>query len=217
MPGIGPKTLKILEQMGLKTVQDLQKTPLEALRRFLPDGPAYALHALAFGRQVPRYTSRSHRISREVTLEEDREWNEELQALFLGLADDVAMALVSENQWAMGVGVRVRYPDFKTVSRQQRLPEATRDPRVLFQVGQQLIRPLVRGHRVRLVGIAALFLVRHPPLSLFGPEPQDLARVLQQVRETYGPQAVRFARELLEPIEPRIRFGRAFHGQRSNR
>ena len=220
VPGIGPKTLKILKRLGMHTVRDLQQTPLEQLRRVLPEGPAFALYALARGQEVPRYTGRSHRVSREVTLEEDLAWGDRLEALFLGLADDVAMALVAENLWALGVQVRVRYPNFKTVGRQRRLTEATRDPRELFRIGRDLILPLVQGQRVRLIGIGAFHLVRHPPLSLFGARPSQnadaLARVLKQIRETYGPQAVRFARELLDPSEPRIHFGRSFHGDRQN-
>ncbi len=213
VPGIGPKTLKILQRMGLKTVQDLQETPVAVLRQAFPEGQVLALQALARGRRVPRYGGRERRISREVTLEKDLPLDETLKALLLGLADDVAMALAAEGFWALGVGVRVRYPDFRTVSRQRRLPEATRDPRRLFHQALDLLPPLLEGRRARLVGVFTFHLVRQPPLSLFPEAPSrdtDLARVLQHLRETHGAQAVRFARELLEPLEPHPRFGTAF-------
>ncbi len=209
VPGIGPKTLARLHQLGLFTVRDLQETPLRVLRERFPDGLAYALHALAYGQEVPRYIGRERRISREVTLEEDLPWSEPLWALLLNLADDVAMALVTENLWALGVGVRVRYPNFRTVSRQRKLTEATRDPRVLYRLAHQLLKPLVQGRRVRLIGIFTFHPVQHPPLSLFpsasstGPKDgQDLAQVLQRIRRTHGPHALRFARQLLEPSPP---------------
>jgi len=170
--GIGPKAVQRLETLGLITVGELAAAPRELLVDQF--GPAYGswLHEAAHGRDDrPLVFERDPKsISRETTFERDlhpRRDRERLTQVLLDLCDRLAGDLARKGVMARTVGIKVRYQDFHTV---------TRDLTLEAPVGSAgAIRDAARCglRRVDLSGSLRLFGIR-----LGGLQPRD------QVAET---------------------------------
>ena len=92
---------------------------------------------------------------------------EEIEATLLALSEGVAVRLREGRVTAQTVGVKVRDQAFETLTRQRTLPAPTDSTDVIWHTSLDLARPLVRGVRIRLLGVAASHLVEEEQLELF--------------------------------------------------
>jgi len=170
--GVGPATERRLLGLGLLTVADLRCAPLDLLvREFGAAGRS--LGRLARGEDptpvVPTREARS--ISREETLPEDLYDPAVVEARLRALAREVACALREEGLLGKTVRVKVRFPDFQTITRQKSLGAPTDSPQLIEAFALELLRRRVSlgGRGVRLIGVGVdrLFPVAGRQLSLF--------------------------------------------------
>ncbi|MBU6273021.1 MAG: DNA polymerase IV, partial [Betaproteobacteria bacterium] len=134
--GIGPKAAQRLQAMGITRIGELAAVPAHQLvARF---GRSYGawLHEAAQGRdERPVVTaSEPKSISRETTFERDLDPvhdRAELSALFTALCQRLAEDLRRKGYLARAIGLKIRYDDFRTVTRDFTAPQATRDPALI--------------------------------------------------------------------------------------
>ena len=154
--GVGRVTGQTFSQMGIHTIAELRSVPVDKLRqRFGSSGEH--LWNLAHGtddRQViPDQEAKS--ISHETTFSKDISNPEVLRAWLLDLTDQVARRLRHCGLRGRSVHIKVRFSDFQTITRSQKLPEATDSTEILWHTAAEMLSTrLPRGHLpVRLLGM----------------------------------------------------------------
>lgn len=151
--GVGPRTAQRLEQLGVRTVEDLAGLERgDVARRFGASG--LWIHDLAHGidprRVTPRREEKSHGIER--TFAEDVEDREELRAILLSFCEEVAFTLRDKGLRGRTVTLKARFSNFKTVTRTRTLDFATNlGPRLYTTVTSLLEK--VERRPLRLLGI----------------------------------------------------------------
>lgn len=156
--GIGPKTSEKLESLGINNLHDLAHTDAQELIDAF--GPTYGawLHRIAWGHdERPLVTdSTPVSMSRETTFERDlhaRTDKAELSALFTHLCERVAADLQRKGYAGRTVGVKIRFPDFRSATRAITIDHHTQDAAVIRQVAGQCLKRIDLARRFRLLGV----------------------------------------------------------------
>lgn len=156
--GIGPKAAAKLAALGIDTIGQLAKTAADILQdRF---GRSYALWLLDAARGIderPVTTySEPKSMSRETTFEQDlhpRHDRTTLSEIFTELCFRVANDLKQKGYRGRTIGIKLRYDDFQTVTRDSSLPTATDDPAVIRRAAGDCLRRVPLGRKLRLLGV----------------------------------------------------------------
>ncbi|MBM3473367.1 MAG: DNA polymerase IV [Armatimonadetes bacterium] len=196
--GVGPATAARLEAVGLTTIGQIAQCPPSLLEARLGNQAA-GLQQLARGIDdrpvVPDQEAKS--ISAETTFAEDTDDVEFLHRVLLELADEVGERLRKAQRMARTVSLKLRFPDFKTISRDATLPEPTIAGLVIYDEAKRLlVRANLRRRKVRLIGVGVTNLTDERQLGLFDEGPQRAERTEQamdRLRERFGRDAIRRA------------------------
>lgn len=188
LPGIGPKHLEILNNLNITTVGELIKTPDWVLEtalgnyykivKFFIQGGDYQIHDSVKS------------VSRETTLPDDTINRNLIHALFLYLTERGCSTLREKTLLSKRLTVKVRFSDFKTVSKQTQMP-ANNAQQMIFEYGARLLENVLREKkRVRLIGVA-LSDLEYDGLqpSLFTVKEERLNRLnyaLDKTRDRFG-------------------------------
>lgn len=197
--GVGEKTERALHYMGIKTIGDLARFPVELLKhRFGVFG--YALHAMAWGRDdspVKSEGSPMKSMSNEYTLPEDTADSEVVRVHVLRLSGEVARRLRKSGYVGRTVGIKLRYEDFSTITRAQTLSEFTDSEKIINESAWELVtRHWQKWRKVRLIGVGVSNLAERKyiprQLSLFEDYAKQAARdrALDLIRDRFGGTAV---------------------------
>ena len=147
--GVGQRTAESLHRLGLRTVADLAATPVDTLRRAVGVAAAEHLSALAAG---PDEVEKS--ISADRTLDTDLVLEQDVRRELLRLAEEVGTRVRTRGFCARTVGIKIRFADFRTVTRVRTLPSWTASTGEIFQTAADLYRGLdLDQPRIRLVGV----------------------------------------------------------------
>jgi DNA polymerase-4 len=156
--GVGARTAEQLHRLGIRTVGDLAATPLDTLRRAVGSAAADHLSALAAGID-PRPVSPDEvekSISADRTLDTDLTDEVDVRRELLRLAEEVGARLRHRGFVARTVGIKIRFADFRTVTRVRSLPSFTAADADLYDTAVDLYRSLrLDRPRIRLVGVKA--------------------------------------------------------------
>lgn len=156
--GIGPKSTEKLAALGILTIEQLAQCDPAVLQENF--GRVYSawLMRVAQGideREVVTW-SEPKSISRESTLERDLHAKldrNELSALFTHLCERVADDLLRKNYLGRTVGIKLRYADFSTVTRDLTLPDPTNNAQAIRQAAGECLRRVPLDKRLRLLGV----------------------------------------------------------------
>lgn len=163
--GIGPKAAEKLARLGMHTVGDVAAAdPHFLIAEFGRSAGAW-LHAAAHGRdERPLVTHREPKsISRETTFERDLHAVHDraaLSALFTGLCERLAFDLQRKGYAAHTLGIKLRFDDFKIVTRDATLPAPTSDARAIRRAAGACLKRVDLSRRLRLIGVRAGNLAR---------------------------------------------------------
>ncbi len=191
--GVGPATLAALARFGIRRVDELADTPPEALSKAVGAGLAGHLLALIAG-DDPRpveTSSVARSISGEETFDIDLSDLTELDRVLRSQADRVAWRLRRSGVEARTVSVKIRFSDFKTITRSATLPAATSNDLALYRVATGLLRKgLAPGSRVRLLGLGCSNLVAATPGDVLDLDDTERIRRLDhtvdEIRDKFG-------------------------------
>ncbi|MFC1601180.1 DNA polymerase IV [Candidatus Sumerlaeota bacterium] len=210
LPGIGKSLGQKLERYGVATLGDLQRLGAEALSGALGERAGAELYERACGQDdsplTPTREARS--VSRETTFETDTCHLPTLETTLSSLSERVAAGLRRINCRARTVSLKLRYADFKTLSRSQTLPNPTDDDRAIFRAAREsLQRCDLRRVRVRLLGVAATKLLEGERQLDFLEEDRmqregRLAHALDRIKERHGSRAIERARSHQQTSPP---------------
>ncbi|MGH3919587.1 MAG: DNA polymerase IV [Pseudonocardiaceae bacterium] len=205
--GVGRRTAEALHRLGCRTVADVASTPLPALRRAVGVASARHLHELANGRDerrvVPDAPEKS--VGAEETFAHDVADRAVLRRELLRLVERTTAALRSRGLCGRTVALKVRYPDFTTITRSRTLTGPTDSAQEVFGLAAELLDGhLPRGVAVRLLGVRVEQLVggaAAEQLTLDGANANwlDAERAADAARSKFGSAAVQLATLLDAP------------------
>ncbi|HRD97738.1 MAG TPA: DNA polymerase IV [Rubrivivax sp.] len=163
--GIGPKAGARLDALGLRRIGDLAACdPALLVAHF---GRAYGrwLHEAANGRDDRPLVTHSEPVSmsRETTFDRDLHAvrdRAELTRIFTELATQVATDLQRKGYAGRTIGIKLRFDDFKTVTRDMTLPQAVADAAAIRHAAGLCLKRVDLSRRLRLLGVRAATLVK---------------------------------------------------------
>jgi DNA polymerase-4 len=209
--GVGPKTGERLADLGIKTIGDIaRRSERDLARRFGKHGTELYRHARGIDDR-PIVTERAARsISKETTFANDIADGAELRAVVRELAKGVARQLQHERISATTVKLKLRWPDFTTITRQTSFTSPTdKEARIVTTALALLAAARPDDMPVRLVGVGVSGLGTDPQLSLWDTRPaavvereQRLQQAVENVQERFGNASLTRANKLRQPPRP---------------
>ena len=156
--GVGERTAEPLHRLGVQTVGDLAALPFDTLRRAVGSGNAGHLAALAQGTDprpvLPHEVEKS--ISADRTFDEDLTTDADVRRELLRLAEEVGTRVRNRGFASRTVGIKIRFADFRTVTRMRTLASWTQSTADIFDTAAELYAGLgLDRPRIRLVGVKA--------------------------------------------------------------
>ncbi|HJW04797.1 MAG TPA: DNA polymerase IV [Azospira sp.] len=158
--GIGPKANERLEKLGIHSIGELAAAPPELLVEHFGRSTGAWLHRVAHGiDDRPLSTQRDPKsISRESTFERDlhaKQDRAQLSEIFTHLCQRVADDLQRQGYVARTIGIKLRYADFQSVTRDLTLSEPTADAQAIRKAAGECLKRVPLEQRLRLLGVRA--------------------------------------------------------------
>jgi len=158
--GIGPKASEKLAGFGLHTIGDIAAAdPAWLVEHF---GRSYGawLHEASHGRDERAVVTYSEpkSISRETTFDRDLHAVRDrptLSAIFTELCVELAGDLARKGYAGKTIGIKLRFDDFKIVTRDLTLPAHTMDARTIRRAAGECLKRVDLSRRLRLLGVRA--------------------------------------------------------------
>ena len=155
--GVGPKTNEELLKLGLQTVADIANTPRQTLIRALGEAAGASLYELSWGRDYrdvePVEVDKS--ISAVETFDADTEDQEIVLRELLRLTEKATYRMREKDFSARTISIKVRFADFKTITRSKTVPLAISATHEVYEVVKTLFIALKLDRaRIRLVGVS---------------------------------------------------------------
>ncbi len=195
--GVGEKTGETLGRLGIRTIGELGRTPLQILERLLGEGTARHLWELANGEDdrdvIPYEPPKS--VSHEETFEHDLDADEDILRELLDLSGRVASRLREDGYRTRTVVLKARLANFQTLTRSRTLSDPTDIGAEVYRTVVELYQALPgQRRRIRLLGVQATGLVEAgvEQLALLHEERWgDVERALDRIERRFGPGAAR--------------------------
>ena len=201
MWGVGKVTQKVLAQLNIHTFKDLRLYSRDILeRKFGKHGAR--MHLLSMGMDerdvTPGHETKS--VGHERTFMEDIKDLDAVRKALLGLATKVAHRMRREKVTGKTVSLKVKYYDFKQITRAATLPKLTNDGFEIYRAVCDLLKKTEVGKRpVRLLGISLSqlsFVDAAGQLSLFNDDQssqkrKELNMAMDAIVDKHGEKSVR--------------------------
>jgi DNA polymerase-4 len=198
LPGVGKKTEQALKEIGATTVGELASLHLDTIKRqFGTTGAVIHSYARGIDDRMVEAPGEAKSISQQLTFACDTLDRNFLEVNLHNLCQEVCQELRSQNKTARCVAIRLRYADFKTITRQVILKEASNVTQVIFATSQHLLsKALAQQEKpIRLIGIRISSLSGEgKQLSMFDSgmeKPEHLDKAIDRIRRKYGPTAIK--------------------------
>jgi DNA polymerase-4 len=197
--GVGPATLARLERFGVETIGDLAALPEASLVDTLGRAHGHQLHELACGRDdrpvEPDRETKS--IGQEETFPRDVADREALDREVRRMAERVGTRLRDHGLAGRTVTLKVRFPDFRTITRSTTLPDPFAVSNEIARQALALLDKVDTTGGIRLIGVSVSNLTAGAAhqASLFGEETTPdgggaIQSVVDAVRQRFGPDAL---------------------------
>jgi DNA polymerase-4 len=155
--GIGPKAEEKLAAHGIRTIGELAARERDWLVDHFGRATAPGCTTPPGAGTSARWSPRASRsISRETTFERDLHAvrdKAELGAIFTRLCEQVAADLQRKGYRGKTIGIKLRYDNFKSVTRDQTIDHAVQDAATLRRVAGQCLKRVDLSRRLRLLGV----------------------------------------------------------------
>jgi DNA polymerase IV len=195
--GVGPKTSVRLSELGIHTIGDIARWPeYELVRLFGENGRDLARHSKGIDDRPVVTEHETKSISQEVTFSRDVRDDKVLEQTVREQSSEVARQLRRNNLAGKTIKLKIRWPDFTTLTRQTTLTDPTDQDGVITKTALELMRSVRKPNQaVRLIGVGVSGL--GTPIRQLGLWDMDVerSRRLQQAMDTlnekYGRDVIR--------------------------
>ena len=195
--GVGPKTSKRLTELGIYTIGDVAKWPEnELIRLFGENGRDLSRHARGIDDRPVVTEHETKSISQEVTFSVDIRDDTVLEKTIREQSTEVARQLRKNNLAGKTIKLKIRWPDFTTLTRQTSLNSPTDMEDEIAKCAIELMRSVRKTNQaVRLIGVGVSGLgqpIRQLGLWDFDSEKsRKLQDVLDILQDKYGKDVIK--------------------------
>lgn len=194
--GVGPKTEKRLTEMGIFTIGALAALGEPTLTSiFGENGRELARHALGRDERPVTTQHAIKSVSQETTFARDISDNATLEQTLKHLSKEVGANLRADELAGTTIKLKIRWPDFTTLTRQATLSIPTNLDEEIYQNALELLHKVhEHGKAVRLIGVGISGL--GPParqLELWdnqGEKARKLQQALDDLQARYGKKII---------------------------
>ena len=194
--GVGPKTSKRLSELGIHSIGDIARWPEnELIRLFGENGRDLSRHAKGIDNRSVVTERETKSISQEVTFSVDVRDDKVLQKTIREQASSVASQLRKQELAGSTIKLKIRWPDFTTLTRQTTLGHRTDQEDEIAKAALELMKSVRKPNQaVRLIGVGVSGLGQ--PIRQLGLWDMDseksrkLQEALDVLREKYGRDVV---------------------------
>jgi DNA polymerase-4 len=200
IPGVGKVTLKNLHSKGIYRISDVTKLPQDYL-------------AAAYGKYGIDIYRKANGSGSEYLMPLDGKWEQKsishertfadvtnkqiLKERLFKLTGKVCQELRDKGWQASTVNIKLRYSDFKTLTRSKKV-KPTDDDSIVFDVGwNMMIKALTRRVAVRLIGIGLSkfneYLEQEQLFEFEEIKRRKMLRVVTRLRDKFGYEIIQFA------------------------
>lgn len=203
--GVGPKSRDTLVGMGISTIGDISSLSTDQLTKLFGErGSDLAAKARGID---PRPVTTEHRrrsISNERTFAEDIADEVVLRRIILSISEGLGRRLRKKELAGSTVRIKIRWPDFETITRQVRLDQPTdQDTEICEAANNLFTKAWKKNQKVRLLGVGVTDLgQRVRQLNMFDRAWEEDVRLfdaIDRIRDKYGSGALRRASSLKSP------------------
>ena len=194
--GVGPKTSTRLTELGIHTIGDIAKWPEnEMFRLFGENGRDLARHARGQDDRPIVTEHETKSISQETTFSRDVRDDKILEKTLREHSAQVGRRLRESNLAGTTIKLKIRWPDFTTLTRQTTLEHSTDQSKEIMKVALSLMRTVLKpGQAVRLIGVGVSGLrspIRQLTLWDAGSEKsRRFQEAVNELREKYGDKVI---------------------------
>lgn len=204
IPGIGPETLKKLQEIQVSTVRDLRCADDRVLEPIFGRFTTKTRDRAAGLDDRPVVPSREEKsISAEETYDQDLAKPDDMSRELLRLSERTAVRLRKASLAAGTIQVKIRRADFKTFTRQRSIKPPANGTDQIYAVARQLLSVWLTdnpGARIRLLGVGGGKLAPAEQPDLFTSDVSGSQSVvdetMDEIREKFGSLAVGRAKTL---------------------
>ncbi|HEX5837738.1 MAG TPA: DNA polymerase IV [Anaerolineales bacterium] len=198
--GVGPKTSARLAELGIRTIGDIARWPeLELIRLFGENGRDLARHAKGIDDRPVVTEHETKSISQEITFSKDVRDDKVLEDTVREQSAEVARQLRKNNLAGKTIKLKIRWPDFTTLTRQTTLSDPTDQDDVITKTALELVKAVRKPNQaVRLIGVGVSGL--GAPIRQLGLWDMDVerSRRLQQAMDTLN---AKYGRDIIHKGE----------------
>ena len=183
--GIGPKAEAKLQAHGIHTIGDLAAKDLDWLKSEFGKSYGAWLHEASHGHDDRPVVTESEPVSmsRETTFEKDLHVVNDRAALgeiFTRLCEQVASDLQRKGYVGKTIGIKIRFDNFQSVTRDQTMDHYTANAADIRKIGGLCLKRVDMRRRLRLLGVRVGALVKADSQEALSP---DAAKSVLMLRE----------------------------------
>lgn len=194
--GVGPKTAAKLASLGMHTIGDIASWPQANLSHsFGESGRDLARRAQGQDERMVITEHEAKSMSQETTFARDVRDDAALRRTLRELSEEVAHNLRRSTLAGATIKLKLRWPDFTTLTRQATLPQRTDEGNTIYRQALELLNSVRKpGRAVRLIGVGVSGL--GPPirqLELWDNQTEKSRRLrdaIDALREKYGDKVI---------------------------
>ena len=197
LSGVGPATRQRLERFGVRTIGDLAALPEASLVTALGPAIGHQLHQLAWAHddRAVEPDQQAKSIGHEETYARDHHELAPLKREAVRLADSVASRLRKHDLAGRTVNIKVRFHDFRTITRSRTMPAAVDSGPDIARVAASLLEHVDPSPGVRLFGVSVSNLIdqRTRQLTLDevdAPGWGGVTAAVDRIRDRFGDRSV---------------------------
>ena len=194
--GVGPKTAAKLAGLGIHTIGDIARWPESNLANsFGENGRDLARRARGEDERMVVTEHEAKSMSQETTFARDVRDDTALRKTLRELSQDVGRNLRRSGLAGATIKLKVRWPDFTTLTRQATLPQRTDEGEEIYKKALDLLNVVRKpGQAVRLIGVGVTGL--GPPVrqlvlwDTHSEKSRRLRDAIESLREKYGDEVI---------------------------
>lgn len=192
--GVGKQTEIQLKNLGLYKIEDIARTPVEVLERYVGKwGESLWKKAHGIGSTEIDTGWEQKSMSHENTFDTDYTDIEFLQSELVRLTEKTAYSLRADEKLTGCITVKIRYSDFETTSRQETVDYTALDDILIAKVKDLFHKSYQKGRPVRLLGVRfSQFIPMTMQMSLFdnNAEKLNLYKAVDDIKNQFGKDVI---------------------------